>query len=659
MQLEGRSQSRGAAGVLGLCGFSLLLACSAADPAASSDPVTEATGAAVEASPSTAPQRNGDPLYAPAVRSEHPTRVFWGDTHLHTRLSMDAFIFGTALGPDEAYRFAKGETVMATRGQPTRLEQPLDFLVIADHADALGAMLALERGDPELLEIDILREWREILSSRDRETRAVLEGTQTAHTNPDALDAERVRGPAWRTLTETADAHYAPGSFTPLIGYEFTGQRGGQNLHRVVVYRDGSERTGQWIPLSPKGSGDPRALWSNLSRYEQETGGRVLAIPHNGNLSNGIMFPLSETEFGDRLDGDYVRARARWEPVYEVTQIKGDGETHPFLSVDDEFANYETWDVGDFAGVLKQDEMLAGEYARSGLRRGLQLEARFGTNPYQFGLIGSTDSHTGLATADEDNFFGKHSAQMEPSPTRWQDAVGGRGEFIVPGWMMASSGYAAVWARENTREEIWDALARREVYATTGPRIMLRFFGGWGYDASDALAPDLAAVGYAGGVPMGGVLEGHEDGAPRFLVAAAKDARGAHLDRVQIIKGWLEADGSTQERVYDVAWSGGASRGRDASGKLAALPSSVDGTSYSDEAGAAQLATVWTDPDFDPARSAFYYVRVIQIPTPRWTAYDQAVFGVAMDGRVPMVTQERAYSSPIWYRPSGRTGTTR
>ncbi|MEM7409649.1 MAG: DUF3604 domain-containing protein [Myxococcota bacterium] len=599
------------------------------------------------------PERNDDPVYAPALRTEHPDRVFWGDTHLHTRLSMDAYTFGTALGPEEAYRFAKGETVMATHGQPTRLEQPLDFLVVADHADGLGAMLALEAGDPTLLANAKLREWREILRSPDRAVRRALEGTQTARDNPKELDAERVRGPAWRALARLADAHYAPGRFTPLVGYEFTGQRGGQNLHRVVIYRDGAERAGDHLPLSPAPSGDPRRLWADLARYERETGGRVLAIPHNGNLSNGILFPLAETEFGDAMDEHYVRARARWEPVYEVTQIKGDGETHPYLSEDDAFADYETWDVGDFAGVPKEKAMLAGEYARSGLRRGLELEARFGTNPYRFGMIGSTDSHTGLATADEDNFFGKHSADMEPSPTRWKDAVGGRGEFVIPGWMMASSGYAAVWARDNTREEIWDALARREVYATTGPRIRVRFFGGWDYAAADAAASDLAAVGYAGGVPMGGVLPARSKGAPRFLVAAAKDARSAHLDRVQIVKGWIDADGRTHERVHDVAWSQPGMRKPGPDRVVPPVPSTVDveRARYTQNHGAAQLAVVWTDPDFDPKAAAFYYVRVLEIPTPRWTTYDQRVLGATLGERVPRVTQERAYSSPIWYQP--------
>ena len=385
-----------------------------------------------------------------------------------------------------------------------------------------------------------------------------------------------------------------------------------------------------------------------------------MGIPHNGNLSNGLMFPAELANGDQPVDAAYTRARQRWEPVYEITQIKGDGETHPLLSPDDEFADYETWDRGNFAGVAKTEDMLPGEYGRAALKSGLALEASTGTNPYQFGLIGSTDSHTGLATAAENNFFGKHSG-VEPGADRWQHLVGQAGEDVVRGWQQASSGYAAVWAVDNTREGIWDALKRREVYATTGSRITVRFYGGWNFSAADADTPDIARTGYSGGVPMGGELAAvGKDQAPTFLVAASRDPIGANLDRVQIVKGWLDAGGALHEQVYDVAWSTPDRRQPDASGNLPPVGNTVDITNatWSNSIGSAELATVWRDPEFGPKQAAFYYARVIEIPTPRWTAYDMKRFRTQMAAEVPMTTRERAYTSPIWYRP-GEQGISR
>lgn len=606
------------------------------------------------AAPASPAVRNEDPLYSPTAERDYPTSVYWGDTHLHTNFSMDAYIFGTKLGPDDAYRFARGETIMATHGQPARLDKPLDFLVIADHSDALGAMLALEQGDELLMQNETLASWRNILSGDDSSAdHSALHGVQTSAGLPKELDAESVRLPAWKYLVDTAEKYYQPGVFTPLIGFEWTATLGGQNLHRVVIYRDDAEEALALVPLSSTSSSDPRRLWQFLERYEEVTGGRALAIPHNGNLSNGIMFPLAELEFGDPMDAEYVTNRARWERVYEVTQIKGDGETHPFLSPDDEFADYETWALGDFAGVPKTNDMLFGEYAREALKQGLRIEAEFGVNPYQFGMIGSTDSHTSLPAVDENNFFGKHSLGLEPSPERWNTPVGERDGVVIPGWLMTSSGYAAVWARDNTREEIWDALHRREVYASTGPRITLRFFGGWNFTEVDAQAPDIAAVGYVQGVPMGAELTAGAGQPPRFLIRAMKEVNGANLDRIQVIKGWTDAEGLVQERVYEVAWSNTDTRRPDEDGKLPPIGSTVDiaSATYDNSLGSGELSVVWTDPDFDAQRPAFYYVRVLQIPTPRWTTHDAVAFGITIPPYVPKLTQERAYSSPIWYRP--------
>ena len=457
---------------------------------------------------------------------------------------------------------------------------------------------------------------------------------------------------------KAAEKYNEPGRFTAFIGFEWTSNTGGNNLHRVVVYRDDASRGGQLEPyttLKPFGSDNPRDLWKWMAGYEGKTGGRLLAIAHNGNLSNGIMFPLVESFTGKSVDREYVETRAKWEPLYEATQIKGDGEAHPFLSPNDEFADYETWDKFNLnMSVPKTNDMLQYEYARSALKLGLKLEKELGTNPYKFGMIGSTDSHTGLTAVEEENFFGKHSG-VEPSPKRWEHPVGCFGKACVFGWEQAASGYAGVWATQNTREAIFDAMMRRETYATTGPRMTVRFFGGWEFAAQDAQTRSPAATGYSKGVPMGGDLRAAAPGkAPSFLVAALKDPLSGNLDRVQVVKGWMDAKGDLQEKVYDVAWSDAATRKPDAkTGKLPPVGSTVDVASatWTNTIGDPELIAVWRDPDFDPALRAFYYARVIEIPTPRWTAYDALRFGVKIDPKVPMTTQERAYTSPIWYTP--------
>ncbi|MCB2089660.1 MAG: DUF3604 domain-containing protein [Sphingomonadaceae bacterium] len=623
-------------GISGLALASLLAGCAAVSEG-------EADSAAVQTKPASV-----------AAASGNPDELLWGDIHLHTEYSMDANTFGVRLTPEDAYRFAQGEKVTASNGMTAQLETPLDFLMVADHSDNLGSFNELRKGNPRLLANPVLAEWLRILGLPTRAERMVIEGRQTNQDNPAELDDDATRASYWAKNVEAAERAYKPGRFTSLIGFEFTAQNVGQNLHRVVMFRDGAELAGSTLPLSASTTDDPMDLWAYMERYEARTGGRVLAVAHNGNISNGAMFPLDTNEFGAPMTAEYARKRARWEPAYEITQIKGDGEAHPFLSSDDDFADYETWDLIDFAGVPKKDSMLAGEYARSALKRGLTLEQRHGVNPYKFGFIGSTDAHTGLAAVAEDNFWGKHSADMEPSPTRWKDAIGGRGEAVVPGWMMASSGYAAVWARNNTREEIFDAFMRKEVYATTGPRIRLRFFGGWNFSDADTGNGDIADAGYGKGVPMGGDLTGAKGKAPSFLIHALRDPNSASLDRIQVVKGWIDGDGETHEKVFDVAWSHPDKRKRGADGKVPVIKGTVDvaNATFDDSVGAAQLLTAWRDPEFNPAQKAFYYVRVLQVPTPRWTAYDAKKFGITMPSHVPMVTQERAYSSPIWYSPS-------
>ncbi|MEC9372359.1 MAG: DUF3604 domain-containing protein, partial [Planctomycetota bacterium] len=449
-----------------------------------------------------------------------------------------------------------------------------------------------------------------------------------------------------------------PGNFTAFIGFEWTSNTGGNNLHRNVIFRDNGDKASMVEPFTvypPFGSDNPVDLWKWMEAYEEKTGGDVLAIAHNGNLSNGLMFPVVEA-FGKKIDKEYAETRAKWERLYEATQTKGDGEAHPYLSPNDEFADFETWDKGNLDGsVAKKPEMLQSEYARSGLKLGLKLEEELGVNPYKFGLIGSSDSHTGLAAMEEENFFGKTTPQ-EPSPERSRAVFVDNKEtgVKVMDWEVCAAGYAAVWATENTRRAIFDAMQRRETYATTGTRMIVRFFGGWDFEPADAMNRVPAKVGYSKGVPMGGDLQNAPEGkSPSFLVMALKDPIGANLDRVQIIKGWLDAAGELHEQVYDVVWGDSDTRSRGADGKVPAVGSTVDvkNATWTNTIGDPELIAVWTDPDFDPKQRAFYYARVLEIPTPRWTAYDAARYGIDLLPGTETSLQERAYTSPIWYTP--------
>jgi len=596
------------------------------------------------------------PGYSPYAGRNYPTRVLWGDTHLHTANSLDAAAFGNTLGPEEAYRFARGEEVLSATGQRVKLSRPFDFLVVADHAEALGATVELKNGNPLLMADPTLKRWHDMMAS-GQGVDAALEIIRSVGTGttPKAMFDPRLAKSVWQAYTGTAERYNEPGRFTALIGYEWTSNKAGNNLHRVVIFRDGKDKADLIVPFSAADSENPAKLWDFLDSYQAKTGGSILAIPHNGNLSNGRMFALVDFD-GRGLTPEYAATRARLEPVYEVTQIKGDGESHPFLSPNDEFAGYETWDKGNLdLTELKKPEMLQYEYARQGLELGLKLEKELGVNPFKFGLIGSIDSHTSLATAEENNFFGKHSG-AEPSPDRALHPFMQSPDKSVTlfGWEMTASGYAGVWATDNTREAIFDALMRKEVYATTGPRMIVRFFGGWNFEPEDATTRSPAEIGYSKGVPMGGDLTAAPDGkAPTFLVAALKDPIGANLDRIQIVKGWQDANGGLEDKVYDVVWGNADKRKPDADGKLPPIGSTVDvpNATWTNTIGDPELITEWTDPDFDPKLRAFYYVRVIEIPTPRWTAYDAKKFGVSMPKEAPMTTQERAYTSPIWYTP--------
>jgi len=601
--------------------------------------------------------------YSPYAQRAFPSRPLWGDTHLHTSMSVDAGLFGARLGLEDAYKFARGEEVVSSTGQPVKLARPLDWLVIADHSDAMGLVTDLANANPKVTKYEQGKRWSDGMRAGGQTAvdtaLDLITNFSQGNIDPELLadysPGSKGYESTWQKVVKTAETYNDPGDFTALIGFEWTSLVKGNNLHRNVIFRDGAEKASQVVPMTtqaPIGSTDPLDLYKWLGNYEAKTGGSVLALAHNGNLSNGLMFPVDAQYTGRQVDSGYVRQRARWEPMYEVTQIKGDGEAHPLLSPNDEFADYETWDAGNLdLTEAKTGDMLPREYAREALKNGMILEEKLGTNPYKFGMVGSTDSHTGLSTAEEDNFFGKHSGS-EPSPERMLHPFTktDKGEF--KGWQTVASGLAAVWAMDNTRESIFDAMARKEVYATTGSRIFVRFFGGWDYSENDLKSRQPAFTGYEKGVPMGGdLLGGNDASAPSFMVYALKDPIGGNLDRIQIVKGWLDSDGKTHEKVYNVAWSDG--RQPDANGKLPPVGNTVDlkNANWTNTIGEAELGTVWTDPDFDPNQRAFYYARVIEIPTPRWIVYDAFRYGIEIPEGAKTIHQERAYTSPIWYTP--------
>ena len=605
-----------------------------------------------------APAINNSPRtnteYSPYANRDYPQNVYWGDSHVHTSYSWDAGLVGNTLRPGEAYRFAKGEQVMSSHNIPVKLVRPLDWLVVADHAESLGVAVLIERSDPAIMASEIGKMTHDFYKEGDVYKAFETWGYGVIVKGNDPLKDPKLTQTIWDEIVDYAEEHNDPGKFTAFIGYEWSSVAGGNNLHRVLIMRGNGEQAKQVIPFGAYDSDDPEDLWTWMEQYTQKTGDEIFAIAHNGNLSNGAMFALEDLK-GEAIDTEYAERRIKWEPLYEVTQMKGDGESHPLLSPNDEFADYENWDRGNWAGAKKTPEMLPHEYARGGLKLGLQLENNLGVNPFKFGLIGASDTHTSLATTREDNYFGKVSL-MEPSADRFKGQIVPDPDNVGTAtydFETIASGLQGVWSRENTRESLFDAMRNKETYATTGTRISVRVFGGWDYAESDVYSPDFVHLGYDKGVPMGGDLKAAAEGqAPRMMVQSLKDPDGANLDRVQIIKGWLGADGKTQERIYDVACSD------DRAIKARRCESPVGNTvdvkaaTYNNSIGDVMLSAYWQDPEFDAAQHAFYYVRVIEIPTPRWTTYDAAHFNVELPEGVPAAQQDRAYTSPIWYNPA-------
>ena len=622
-------------------------------PPSGAGTVTADTG---EIQPADPAKFHKEPGYSPYAGRRYPERPYFGDEHVHTAWSVDAGGVGATLGPEEATRFARGEEITATSGQPVRLGQPLDWIAITDHSDMMGAISEIKAGNPEMLADPTIKRWHDMFVGGPVEAKkAVMEliGASANKKLPPVIIDPKFAKSIWERNTTIAEKYNEPGRFTAFIGYEWTSNAGGgDNLHRNIIYRDNKDKADRVLPYTTFQSENPEDLWKWMSEWEKTTGGKILAIPHNGNLSNGRMFALT-TFSGDPLTKAWADERQRWEPLFEAIQMKGQSESHPSLSTTDDFAAYELWDRGNLTQVAKKPGQIQHEYVREALKNGLKVEQDLGTNPFKYGMAGGTDTHNALSAAEEDNFFGKFPS-AEPRADRWnEDAMNFGPNRIVKGWEMTAAGYTGVWATGNTRAELWDAMMRRETYATSGPRMTVRFFGGYDFTPADATRTP-AVAGYAKGVPMGGDLAAAPAGkSPTFLVAALKDKFGGNLDRIQIIKGWLSKDGKPQEKIYDVVW-GDKDRRRIVNGKLTPVGNTVDvaTASWTNTIGDPELVTVWKDPDFDQSVRAVYYARVLEIPTPRWTAYDAAYFKTKItDPKVPMTTQERAFTSPIWYSP--------
>ena len=637
--------------LLSLSIVAALAACTAEDDAATTDIETQVEPVEQVAEDDQVDEAGG------GSSGGFPDRVYWGDTHVHTGWSVDAGMDGAITSPEDAYRFARGEEVKSNTGLPAKLHRPFDWFLVSDHSDGMGTINQIIDGNPEMMANETLKGWRDALTSGD-EARASAAKSELVVAQAQGKLPPEIMDPkwmvtAWEKTIEAAEKYNQPGEFTTFIAYEWTvNADGGNNLHRNIIYRDGAERAQQMLPLTTFQTEDPFKLWQWMAEYEQKTGGRLLAIPHNGNMSNGRMFEEQQFD-GSPMTREWAEMRQRYERLYEVSQIKGQSESHPSLSPNDEFASWDLWDRGNLILAPKPEGAFKYEYWREALKSGLRLEGELGVNPFVYGANAATDTHTGLSSTEEDNYYGKFKTLEPSNHERWNFPLltGPTGSYM--GWEQAASGVMGVWSEANTREALWDAMQRRETYATTGPRISLRFFGSLDYSGLDLSAGDMIQQAYAQGVPMGGFLDGAAEGqAPVFVVMAAKDPDGANLDRVQIVKGWVDAAGATHEEIYDVTWSG--DRQPDADGRLPAVGDTVnreDGT-YENSIGAPQLNGVFSDPDFDPAQRAVYYVRVLEIPTARWTLYDKIRFGIDdMPGEVPLVHQERAFSSPIWYSP--------
>lgn len=583
---------------------------------------------------------------------KNPNRnLYWGDTHLHTNFSSDAYLFGTIMAsPDEAFRFAKGEVMIyPPTGEKIMVKRPLDFLAVTDHAEGLGTMIRARNKDPLLMSTDVGKKLSEIVSGKPGIPMFLtwLRSKNTGEMGLTEIDTGEVMQSIWEEYNKYADDHNDPGHFTAFIGWEWTSTLDGNNLHRVLFTPDDATVTKNFLPYSAAHSSNPEDLWAWLEETTKKQDVELVSIPHNSNISGGLMFPEYKDSKGNTIDISYAKTRARWEPIVEITQIKGTSEAHPAFSPTDEYANFELWDVllkSDGGTSAVRTEPRRADFVRYGLQDGLKLEESLGVNPYKFGVIGSSDTHTALSSVDEDNFTGKNL--MDGGAANKSESW----IYDIRHIDFSASGLAAVWSESNTRRDIYDAFIRKEVYGTTGPRIQLRVFGGWDFKPEDVENADYVSLGYRNGVPMGSDLNQQGDKKLKLMIHAAKDPIGANLDRIQVVKSWLE-NGQPREKVINVAWSG--NRSLDSKGGLAPIGNTVDlkMATYTNTIGTQELSIVWEDPEFKKEQRAVYYVRVLEIPTPRFSTFASAKLGVdPWIGKDPIL-QERAYSSPIWYNP--------
>jgi hypothetical protein len=575
--------------------------------------------------------------------------AYFGAVHIHTGYSFDAFTNGTITTPSDAYEWAQGKPIPASKYAPDKkikIVTPLDFYAVADHAEFMGVFNKMSDPNSPLSRTDIAR--RVTSSDPKVSTEAfaqILRDVSSGKTDP-ALTDPAISRTVWAEIVKTADAYYRPGSFTTFPAFEWTSNPNKRNLHRVVVFRDSKHVPD--LVLSALDTEKPEDLWAWM-QVQRKNGSTLLAIPHNANASDGLMFSLSDS-YGKPLSDTYIADRAKNEPLYEISQIKGTSETMPELSPNDEFAGFEIWNY-TLSADSERPKNHVGSYVRRALLDGLSLQAQGKGNPFKYGFIGDSDTHNAAASNEEFNFTGKFGMQFDPAH-RLNGFPGQPPAQVQQVREFSSGGLAGVWAQENTRESIYDAMLRKETFGTSGSHIKVRFFGGWDFRDGDVESRDFVKIGYARGVPMGGDLQAAAKGkAPTFMVWAMKDPMSGNLDRVQIIKGWVDAAGVEHEKIYDVAWSG--NRKPDAAGKLPPVGNTVDvkKATFENSIGAAELSAAWKDPDFNPAVNAFYYARVIEIPTPRWSTHDAAALGIEIPGGLPASIQERAWSSPIWYSP--------
>ncbi len=592
----------------------------------------------------------------PAGAQEEPApaperRAYYGAIHVHTGYSFDAFTNGTVTTPAKAYEWAQGKTIEGDKhGAKFTIRRPLDFYAVSDHAEFMGVFNQMSDPASPLSKLEVAKGVTSSDPNVALQTFAQILRDMSAGKVDPRLNDPKINRAVWQEIVRTADQHYQPGRFTTFPAFEWTSNPNKRNLHRVVLFRD--SKAVPDLVISAFDSEKPEDLWTWME-LQRSKGSTLLAVPHNANASDGLMFAAADS-YGKPFDETYIRNRVRNEPLYEITQIKGTSETHPDLSPNDEFAGFEQWDY-TLSADAERPTQRAGSFARRALLDGLLLEAQGKGNPYKFGFIGDSDTHNAAASHEEFNYTGKfaNEANREHRMKGLEGQPPGQAQQVRE---FSSGGLAGVWAESNTREAIFDAMMRKETFGTTGPHLTIRFFGGWEFGSADANSADFVRRGYSRGVAMGGELgAAAARKAPTFLIWAMKDPDSGNLDRIQVVKGWIDAEGAKREKVYDVAWSGDRRIG--ANGKLPAVGSTVDATkaTYDNSIGSAELSAAWADPEFDPALHAFYYARVIEIPTPRWSTRDAVALGIEIPKGLPATIQERGWSSPIWYAPPAPT----